>query len=646
MNSFIPHRIAFGYLLLWTNFLLGQTDFETSTNWVGATTVTSATSPTYSNTTCNGIQYTISTTSSLGFQYESAVNGTGVIFPGTSGSQNIIHITISFNSAVENPAIHIIDLDEDNHNDGGTAEEYLYNFSTAPSSVVNTSSNPIYLSSGSVTPYDGNSSTQNNNTSGWIHWTGNISTLSFDYYRIGNTYEFMIDSIDFSCPCPTPIIHNSLITKCPTENSLLSSSFVGTSYMWNTGATTQTLSTLQAGNYWVKTYNGSCWNMDSFSVTNISIPNFSLPTEIFLCEGEDTTLTLPNTVSNMSWQNGSTNSYYTTSSSETIIVNFEYQGCPLSLQTTVLVSNYPTLDNIDSLFICEGTNVILTNTCSACNHLWSTGQMENEITVHTENWYWVELNNLGCITIDSVYVKVKPLPVVSTIEDTIICQGGTALFTAVSTNNLTSFEWSNGSSETQFSTSDAGNYWLIASLNGCLDTFSFSVHYYPNIAEHMSVDSAITKCEGKSILIGVTLSSDWITIQWGDGSTTPFIAANDAGIYTYELSTPCEVVTGNIEIKEEQCFCAVYIPNAFTPDGNEFNNTFQIGYDCPLENFDLTIYNRWGELLWETKDPTDFWDGTYRNQPVQDGVYVYKVLYTAPSLGVWEEKTGHVSVLR
>ena len=89
----------------------------------------------------------------------------------------------------------------------------------------------------------------------------------------------------------------------------------------------------------------------------------------------------------------------------------------------------------------------------------------------------------------------------------------------------------------------------------------------------------------------------------------------------------------------------VFIPNTFTPDGNKFNNTFRpVVYD--VLNYELKIYNRWGELLFETTDTKASWDGTYKGQMCQDGIYTYTLKYSDIQTEELITKTGHVNLLR
>ncbi|MCB0478642.1 MAG: gliding motility-associated C-terminal domain-containing protein [Crocinitomicaceae bacterium] len=90
----------------------------------------------------------------------------------------------------------------------------------------------------------------------------------------------------------------------------------------------------------------------------------------------------------------------------------------------------------------------------------------------------------------------------------------------------------------------------------------------------------------------------------------------------------------------------VFIPNAFTPDGDDYNNYFYpVMTNASPNDYSFMIFNRWGELIYEGRNLDDKWDGRYQGKIVQDGVYVYKVLVRDLN----EEKhdfVGHVSVLR
>jgi gliding motility-associated-like protein len=92
----------------------------------------------------------------------------------------------------------------------------------------------------------------------------------------------------------------------------------------------------------------------------------------------------------------------------------------------------------------------------------------------------------------------------------------------------------------------------------------------------------------------------------------------------------------------------VYVPNSFTPDGNAFNNTFlPILTGDYLSNYELQIYNKWGELVFVSNDIQVGWDGTFQGVKVKTDSYIWTILYSnlANNEASRVSLNGHVSVL-
>lgn len=92
-------------------------------------------------------------------------------------------------------------------------------------------------------------------------------------------------------------------------------------------------------------------------------------------------------------------------------------------------------------------------------------------------------------------------------------------------------------------------------------------------------------------------------------------------------------------------FTTVYVPNTFTPDGNKYNNVFSpIILDASF--FEIRIFNRWGEEVFYSNDPSISWDGTYQKEPAPDGTYTYKLIYREYEGATNVEINGHVNLIR
>jgi len=86
-----------------------------------------------------------------------------------------------------------------------------------------------------------------------------------------------------------------------------------------------------------------------------------------------------------------------------------------------------------------------------------------------------------------------------------------------------------------------------------------------------------------------------------------------------------------------------YIPNTFTPNGDGLNDTFGIAGEG-VQDFRMQIFNRWGQLIFESKNASDRWDGTFQGETVPMGTYVYKVSASSPT-GMRQNKEGNVNVI-
>jgi gliding motility-associated-like protein len=106
-----------------------------------------------------------------------------------------------------------------------------------------------------------------------------------------------------------------------------------------------------------------------------------------------------------------------------------------------------------------------------------------------------------------------------------------------------------------------------------------------------------------------------------------------------------DTVTAIVVVEEGLLF---YVPNSFTPDGDEHNQMFQpvftTGYD-PY-NFELLVFNRWGEVVFESHDANKGWDGTYGGKLQKEGVYTWTISYKIRNKDDRQTARGHVNLLR
>ncbi len=131
-----------------------------------------------------------------------------------------------------------------------------------------------------------------------------------------------------------------------------------------------------------------------------------------------------------------------------------------------------------------------------------------------------------------------------------------------------------------------------------------------------------------------------LTVNWNN-----YVLGNHTISVTFYTPDGCESPTTTYSVELTECqTTTMYAPNAFTPDGDEYNNVWlPIGYN--FTDFHFMIFDRWGELIFESYNEAFGWDGSYKGKQCQDGVYVY-VLDWKDNKNRRHTKYGHVTLLK
>src|SRR5690606_35008615 len=137
---------------------------------------------------------------------------------------------------------------------------------------------------------------------------------------------------------------------------------------------------------------------------------------------------------------------------------------------------------------------------------------------------------------------------------------------------------------------------------------------------HFTLGADRPICNGEIITLQPVLDTSW-NLKWQDGSTQPSLLISQPGNYILHASNTCGTTADTIMISKGQC--DVRVPNAFTPNGDGINNTFRaLGVDDVVQ-FKLTVYNRYGQVVFQTTDKYSGWNGRFRGQDADVGVYLY-----------------------
>ncbi len=208
------------------------------------------------------------------------------------------------------------------------------------------------------------------------------------------------------------------------------------------------------------------------------------------------------------------------------------------------------------------------------------------------------------------------------------------------------YKWSTGATTPTITATKAGQYTVQVTSNAlCFnlpDTTTLNSIPPPMGAATANPDSLCA--ENKVLLLagGVAVYS----YLWSTGETTPEITVSKTGTYTVTLSNPCGSTTASVDVPRVGCVCNMIFPNAFTPDNDGNNDRFQPVFPCTqIQNFQLLVFNRWGENVYETRTQTDGWNGENNGQPAPSDVYAWVASYTTPEGQIVKMK-GDVTLLR
>lgn len=273
------------------------------------------------------------------------------------------------------------------------------------------------------------------------------------------------------------------------------------------------------------------------------------------------------------------------------------------------------------------------------NTLWSTGATAAQINVSSAGLYWAEISN-GCgASRDSILIAQLPLPLVNLGVDTTICFNQSVVLSSPSSTGT--LLWSDGSTNTTLVANTAGTYWLQVSQNGCRAIDSIVVGTGIGPVFSLGADTVIC---GKELFLAPNIQG--VQYLWQDNSTDSVYHITSNGIYSVTVSNSCGNSTDEIKVWVHADECELHIPTGFSPNHDGVNDLFRAISYCSVPKFDLHVYNRWGELVFETTDIESGWNGNFRNAPQPMDVFAYYASYYNECEGAEKHVAGNVSLIR
>jgi gliding motility-associated-like protein len=151
-----------------------------------------------------------------------------------------------------------------------------------------------------------------------------------------------------------------------------------------------------------------------------------------------------------------------------------------------------------------------------------------------------------------------------------------------------------------------------------------------------------TLCYGEFLTLGANIQAE--NYIWSNGSTQPTIEAEAPGTYSLTISNDCGSVSDTIVLDAIDCDCNVFIPNAFSPNGDGKNDVLTVKEENII-NSSFMIYNKWGEEVFTSKNNDQNWNGVNKDKQLPPDVYGYYYEGTCIKGNKIEYK-GNITIVR
>jgi len=295
--------------------------------------------------------------------------------------------------------------------------------------------------------------------------------------------------------------------------------------------------------------------------------------------------------------------------------------------------------------VCYGATLKLGASPGFSAYLWDDGSTSDS-AVAAEGIHWVLCGDYCHSRVDTFIIRYAEDPAVDLGNDTILCTAPPFTLAPQVLKENAVLRWSDGSTGESMRIDSSGTYWVQSAIGECVDRDTIDISFY-NVRQNLGDDISI--CQGEPVNIGLQANvPGGAGVYWSNGAVSPVITVADTGTYWVEVNLPPCTGSDTIRISFEKCDCLAEIPTAFTPNNDGLNDVFRplIEAGCPVEEYMLSIYNRWGQRVFAGYSPTDAWDGTYNSKPTDAGTYMYELKFTGGTKRHRYTRKGDIHLLR
>lgn len=472
--------------------------------------------------------------------------------------------------------------------------------------------------------------------------------------RLSTECQSLGDQMEIFVPAPIASLNLGADTSvCSGAQFILRAGTGYASYRWHDGSTDSVFTVKAAGTYFVRV-NDYCGGekIDSIRVSTSALIQVDAGPDRQICLGDSAQLNAPAGFINYSWKTvGSSqiqilpNIVVTPVFNSTYILTAERSPGCLALDTIfVSVVSAKAITLVNDTSICIDKPITLDAGAGYQRYQWSNGAQTQKIAALTQGIYTiVAIDQNGCIARDTFLLRqVYPNPRIGLYDLNSLCEA--TLFTYEAPTAMRSYNWSDGSTGRTMTVRQPGIYWLsVVDQNGCEASDTTEIKSItPKVRNFLPEDLEICSYE----VLTIRPKRDFVRYIWSTGENTRNIEVKSAGSYWLAVTDVNGCISNDtILIKNKECPKGFYTPNVFTPNNDGKNDRFKPIIFGRLLKYDFQIFNQFGEVVFQSKDPSIGWDGTVKGQIPSMQTFAWRCVYQYEGEAATQAK-GTVTIVR
>ena len=470
------------------------------------------------------------------------------------------------------------------------------------------------------------------------------STVRVKYNSAGQTYiiaHLITDCGDFADTLFMNVQRNAASlylgpdTAICENNTVIIKAYPGfKTYLWQDGSNKDSLAVNAPGLYYV-TVTDSCGNQarDSVTVTPHAPILVNAGPDRTKCNTDTLQINAGAGFINYNWSpNYNISSLNSATINVSPLVDTAYflkaektPGCFAFDTVNIKVFHSAPVNLGNDTSICKGTAIILNAGAGFASYLWNNGNTSAQITANTVGAYMVTCTDINnCWSVDTFnIINVYTLPVVRLDQNAELCTGSSRVLDA---GSFVKYLWQDGSVNRTFTALTTGIYYVnVTDNNGCNGTDTAKITSLIPLAKNfLPADTSICMYETMKLQSIANFSS----YLWNTGSTASSVTITQPGTYWLQVADGKNCISrDSIIVQPKQCLKGLYVPTAFTPNGDLKNDRLIAHLYGDIQKFEFLVYNRYGELVFRTTDVNQGWDGTINFVKQDTGSFVWICRY-------------------